>query len=326
MPTGSRRDSLARRADTRLRHVPNTRRYDRMRPAAEKSMHVREIRSKIASTSSTRKITRAMEMMARTKMASAQKRAHDFRPYAAKVTAMAGRMMRDRPDYVSALTARREPVRRVGLIVVSTDRGLCGPLNARLLVDCIEALEAWNRSGVAAELSVIGSRGITPLARYGANIVARASIIAGEPRFDALLGALLVPLTAFIDGELDEVHIAYNRLTSALTYEPRIDRVLRLAGRDDEGAAENHAGSDYLCAPAPKQVVDTILLRYVEAVLYQAIVENYACEQCARMFSMQTATENADRVLRDLKRLYQKTRQAQITTELCEIVAGAAAV
>ncbi|KVC93978.1 ATP synthase F1 subunit gamma [Burkholderia ubonensis] len=288
-------------------------------------MHIREIRSKIASTSSTRKITRAMEMMARTKMASAQKRARDFRPYAAKVKAMAERLIRDRPDYMSALMARRDPVRRIGLIVVSTDRGLCGPLNARLLVHCVDALEQWDQAGIEFELSVIGARGVAPLSRYGAHITARTGSLAGEPRFDALLGALLVPLTAFINGELDEVRVAYNRLTSALTYEPRIDTVLPVVGLDDAP----HAGgmsSDYLYEPAPRPVADTVLLRYVEAVLYQAVVENYACEQCARMFSMQTATDNADRVLRDLRNLYQKTRQAQITTELCEIVAGAAAV
>ncbi|KVG85651.1 ATP synthase F1 subunit gamma [Burkholderia ubonensis] len=288
-------------------------------------MHIREIRSKIASTSSTRKITRAMEMMARTKMASAQKRARDFRPYAAKVKAMAERLIRDRPDYMSALMARRDPVRRIGLIVVSTDRGLCGPLNARLLVHCVDALEQWDEAGIEFELSVIGARGVAPLSRYGAHITARTGSLAGEPRFDALLGALLVPLTAFINGELDEVRVAYNRLTSALTYEPRIDTVLPVVGLDDAP----HAGgmsSDYLYEPAPRPVADTVLLRYVEAVLYQAVVENYACEQCARMFSMQTATDNADRVLRDLRNLYQKTRQAQITTELCEIVAGAAAV
>ncbi|KVV42544.1 ATP synthase F1 subunit gamma [Burkholderia ubonensis] len=288
-------------------------------------MHIREIRSKIASTSSTRKITRAMEMMARTKMASAQKRARDFRPYAAKVKAMAERLIRDRPDYMSALMARRDPVRRIGLIVVSTDRGLCGPLNARLLVHCVDALEQWDEAGIAFELSVIGARGVAPLSRYGAHITARTGNLAGEPRFDALLGALLVPLTAFINGELDEVRVAYNRLTSALTYEPRIDTVLPVVGLDDAPHASGMS-SDYLYEPGPRPVADTVLLRYVEAVLYQAVVENYACEQCARMFSMQTATDNADRVLRDLRNLYQKTRQAQITTELCEIVAGAVAV
>ncbi|RQS72594.1 ATP synthase F1 subunit gamma [Burkholderia sp. Bp8963] len=289
-------------------------------------MHIREIRSKIASTSSTRKITRAMEMMARTKMASAQRRARDFRPYAASIKSMVERVLRDRPDHVSALMARREPVRRVGLIVVSTDRGLCGPLNARLLVQCIDALERWDQAGIACELSVIGARGVAPLSRHGANITARSGSLAGEPQFDALLGALLVPLTAFVNGELDEVHVAYNRLTSPLTYDPRIDTVLPVAGLDGNAAADGGTSTDYLYEPGPKPVVDTLLLRYVEAMLYQAVVENHACEQCARMFSMQTATENADRVLHGLRHLYQKTRQAQITTELCEIVAGAAAV
>ncbi|AYQ41191.1 ATP synthase F1 subunit gamma [Burkholderia aenigmatica] len=289
-------------------------------------MHTREIRSKIDSTSSTRKITKAMEMMARTKMASAQRRVRDFRPYAMRIREMAERVLRDRPEHVSALMARRATVRRVGLIVVSTDRGLCGPLNARLLVECVDALERWDRAGVACELSVIGARGLPPLMRHGATVTARASGLAAGAHFEQLLGALLVPLTAFVNGELDEVHIAYNRLTSPLAYEPRIDAMLPLTGLDTGAPAGGAAASDYLYEPAPKPAVDTLLLRHVEATLYQAVVENYACEQCARMFSMQTATDNADRVLRDLRRLYQKTRQAQITTELCEIVAGAAAV
>lgn len=289
-------------------------------------MHIREIRSKITSTSSTRKITKAMEMMARTKMAGAQRRARDFRPYAARIREMAERVLRDRSGHVSALMARRTPVRRVGLIVVSTDRGLCGPLNTRLLVECVDALERWDRAGVACELSVIGARGIAPLMRHGATITARASGLAAAPHFEQLLGALLVPLTAFVNGELDELHIAYNQLTSPLAYSPRIDAVLPITGLDTGTPPGDTATSDYLYEPAPKPAVDTLLLRYVEATLYQAVVENYACEQCARMFSMQTATENADRVLRELRHLYQKTRQAQITTELCEIVAGAAAV
>lgn len=301
--------------------------HDDIRTAASPpDMHIREIRAKIASTSSTRKITKAMEMMARTKMASAQRRAREFRPYAARIGAMAERVLRDRPDHVSALMARRDTVRRVGLIVVSTDRGLCGPLNARLLVECVDALERWDRAGVACELSVIGARGLAPLLRHGATIAARASGLAAEPHFEQLLGALLVPLTAFVNGELDEVHIAYNRLTSPLAYEPRIDAMLPIVGLDTAAPTDGAPASDYLYEPAPRPVVDTLLLRYVEAMLYQAVVENHACEQCARMFSMQTATDNADRVLRELRHLYQKTRQAQITTELCEIVAGAAAV
>ncbi|MGS0891459.1 ATP synthase F1 subunit gamma [Burkholderia stagnalis] len=289
-------------------------------------MNIREIRSKIASTSSTRQITRAMEMMARTRMASAQQRARNFRPYAARIGAMVDRVLRDRPDYMSALMMRRAPVRRVGLIVVSTDRGLCGPLNARLLMACVDALERWQRAGVTCELSVIGARGIGPLMRYGATITARANGLAAESQSEQFLGTLLVPLTAFVNGDLDEVHVAYNKLTSALDYEPRIDAMLPITELQAAAPPAGAAASDYLYEPAVEPVVDTLLLRYVETMLYQAVVENYACEQCARMLSMQVATDNADRVLRELRHLYQKTRQAQITTELCEIVAGAMAV
>jgi F-type H+-transporting ATPase subunit gamma len=293
-------------------------------------MHIREIRAKIDSTRSTRKITRAMEMIARTKMASAQKRARDFRPYAARVAAIAARMLRDRPDCASALMRDADEIRRIGVIVVSTDRGLCGPLNARLMLGCAERLGAWEQAGAQVELTVIGARGLGPLVRHGGNVVAHAQGFGGEPRFDDVLGAMLVPLTAFVDGRLDEVWVAYNHLTNALDYAPRFDRVLPIAGvaddADDCPAHEDGLAADYLYEPAPKPVVETVLLRHVEACFYHAVVENFACEQCARMFAMQNATRNADQMLGELRHIYQKTRQAQITTELCEIVAGAAAI
>ncbi len=299
-------------------------------------MHIREIRAKIDSTQSTRKITRAMEMIARTKMANAQRRARDFRPYATRIAAIAARMLRDRPDCASALMrdegdARGGDARHIGVIVVSTDRGLCGPLNARLMLGCAERLGAWEQAGAEVELTVIGARGLGPLVRHGGNVVAHAQGFGGEPRFDGVLGAMLVPLTGFVEGRLDEVWVAYNHLTNALDYAPRFDRVLPIAGVTEDAAdADGHGGgglaADYLYEPAPKPVVETVLLRHVEACFYHAVVENFACEQCARMFAMQNATRNADEMLSELRHVYQKTRQAQITTELCEIVAGAAAI
>ncbi|ASL42210.1 ATP synthase gamma chain [Burkholderia sp. AD24] len=295
-------------------------------------MHIREIRSKIRSVSATRKITRAMEMMARTRMANAQRRARTFRPYAQRIREIALRLREDSPDYVSPLFVKRARIVRVGLIVVSTDRGLCGPLNSRLLMRCAESLDEWQRDGVNTEVIAIGARGAGPLMRHGANIVARAGALSADPHFESFFGALTVPLSGFLAGHLDEVHVAYNHLSSALSYEPRIERILPLGEwlREGEKSEEpGHVGAvrtEYLYEPSPKPVVDALLLRYVEALIYQAVAENNACEQCARMFAMQTATENADRVIRDLRHLYQKTRQAQITTELCEIVGGAAAV
>lgn len=268
-----------------------------------------------------------MEMMARTKMAAAQKRARIFRPYADRIRSIVTRVYQNRPDYVSGFLAKRRPVRRVGLIVVSTDRGLCGALNTRLLLECIASLDSWQTSGMGVELSVIGARGAGPLLRHGANVVAHTNRLATEPQFDSFMGTITVPLNAFLDGELDEVHIAYNHLSSPMAYEPRIERILPLGDLLSGDSGEVHpASAEYIYEPDPKPVIDMLLLRYVEAIIYQAVAENYACEQCARMFAMQTATENADRVIRDLTRLYQKTRQAQITTELCEIVGGAAAV
>ncbi|MFM0644253.1 ATP synthase F1 subunit gamma [Paraburkholderia bryophila] len=292
-------------------------------------MHIREIRSKIRSVSATRKITRAMEMMARTRMANAQRRARTFRPYAERIREIALRLREDSPDYVSPLFVKRARIARVGLIVVSTDRGLCGPLNSRLLMRCAESLNDWQRGGMEAEVIVIGARGAGPLMRHGAHIVARTAALSADLHFESFFGAVSVPLSGFLAGHLDEVYVAYNHLSSALSYEPRIDRILPLGEMRREGEEVEHAGAvrtEYLYEPSPKPVVDALLLRYVEALIYQAVAENNACEQCARMFAMQTATENADRVIRDLRHLYQKTRQAQITTELCEIVGGAAAV
>jgi len=289
-------------------------------------MHIREIKSKINSVTSTRKITRAMEMMARTKMAGAQRRARIFRPYAERIRAIAMRLHEDKPDYMSAFLARRSPVARVGVIVVSTDRGLCGPLNTRLLLKCSEALDKWQKAGVKVEVSVIGARGIGPLHRHGANIVARTGVLTADLHFEAFFGTVTVPISGFLNAQLDEVYIAYNHLSSALSYEPQLEKILPL---DEllinlDGAPASLP--EYIYEPDPKPVVDTLLLRYIESFVYQAVAENNACEQCARMLAMQAATENADRVLKGLVRDYNKTRQAAITTELCDIVNGASAV
>lgn len=289
-------------------------------------MHIREIRSKINSVSSTRKITRAMEMMARTKMAGAQRRARVFRPYAERIRAIAMRLHEDKPDYMSAFLARRTPVARVGIIVVSTDRGLCGPLNTRLLLKCSEALDTWQKAAVNAEVSVIGARGVGPLHRHGANIVARTGVLTTELHFEAFFGTVTVPISGFLNAQLDEVYIAYNHLSSALSYEPRLEKILPLDKLLANPDGEPKSLPEYLYEPDPKPVVDTLLLRYVESFIYQAVAENNACEQCARMLAMQAATDNADRVLKGLVRDYNKTRQAAITTELCDIVNGASAI
>lgn len=289
-------------------------------------MHIREIQAKIKSIGTTRKITRAMEMLARAKAPAARKRAGSFRPYAEHMRAIALHMQAANPEFVSPFLRQQVPVRRVGLIVVSTDRGLCGPLNSRLLLQCVDRLAAWDRDGVAARVSVVGARGMAPLARCGADVVAHSGALSQELHFESFFGTISVPLGEFLQGELDEVHIAYNRTTHVPAFEPRIDRILPLDALlhpPGNGAAPT---PDYLYEPDAGAVIETLLLRYVEAFVYQAVAENSACEQYARMMAMHTATENADRLIRDLTRVYQKTRQAQITTELCEIIAGAAAL
>jgi F-type H+-transporting ATPase subunit gamma len=186
----------------------------------------------------------------------------------------------------------------------------------------VESLQKWQESEITAEISVIGTRASAPLQRHGANIVARTSTLTSN--FESFFGTITVSLSSFLSGKLDEVYVAYNHLSGALSYEPRVEKVLPLGDLLSDNLEAPLP--EYLYEPDPKSVVDTLALRYVEAFIYQAVAENNACEQCARMFAMHAATENADRMLRDLKHLYQKTRQAQITTELCEIVAGAAAV
>lgn len=278
------------------------------------------------SVESTRKITRAMEMLSRTKVAAARRRASRFRPYAEHMRTLALRMRDANPEYVSPFLRKRSSTRRIGLIVVSTDRGLCGPLNSHLLLRCAEAIGSWQAAGVEAQLSVVGARGVAPLLRYGAQIASRCAAPSDELHFESFFGAVSVPLNEFVAGNLDEVHIAYNRLESAIAYQARIDKILPIDALLNDGETAVEPVADYLYEPDPKSVVQTLLLRYVEAFVYQAVAENNACEQCARTMAMRAATDNAEHSLRDLKRLYQKTRQAKITTELCEIVSGAAAV
>ena len=289
-----------------------------------------DIRRQIDSVGKTRQITDAMRRIAYVKMSHARKRAESLRPYTRALIRVVARLMRVDRDYVPALM-RVRPQRRIGLIVVSTDRGLCGALNARLLALCQQQIEQWQGQGCQVVVTAIGSRGAQALTRAGHAPQAEATHIGDVPDLDveALLGAISVPLHQFLDGQIDAIHVASNHFVNALKHQPR---VLRFApfdpalGRDLPSTGQGGLAIDYLYEPDPHTVIDGVLLRYVEAGILRAIIENLACEHSARMTAMQSASDNASRLIDELTHRYHKTRQEAITRELAEIVSGAQAL
>lgn len=290
---------------------------------------LREVRQQIQSIGKTRQITSAMQRIAFIRMGRAQQRARQLRPYGDALLHIVARVLAQQADYVSPLMAQREP-RRIGLIVVATDKGLCGALNQRLLQLAVSRQVAWQQTGQQVSATVLGARGLGTLRRAGVPIVAQATGVADLKAEDQgkLMGAVAVPLHQFIAGEIDELHIASNHFVNTLRYEPTLVRVLpfsrALAALPPLTGDE--AGIDFLYEPSPHQVIDALLLRYVETAIYGAIVENAACEQSARMTAMKAATDNADQLIADLTRSFHKLRQEAITRELTEIIGGAAAV
>ena len=285
---------------------------------------LREIRRQIASIGQTRQITQAMQRIAYIKMRRAKDSALMLRPYSRHLNRIVARLMALQTDYRPALLARREPARRIGLIVVATDKGLCGALNTRLLHMAVTQLDAWQRAGREVSVTAIGARGFGALRRAGARIVAQAVNVGeiGAGNAQALMGAVAVPLHQFIDGEIDELFVAANRFVSALQHEPMLGRFLPL----DPRLHVTGGSVDYLYEPEPGPVIDAALLRYVETVILRAIAENAACEQSARMAAMKSASENASRMIDELTVQYHKRRQEDITRELAEIIAGAQAL
>jgi F-type H+-transporting ATPase subunit gamma len=288
---------------------------------------LQDIRGQIASVRQTRQITQAMQRIAFIKMRNAKERAETLRPYARHLNRIVARLMAVDQGPLPPLMARRQPAARIGVLVVTTDKGLCGALNIRLLSMVLGQLALWQQAGCQVSVTAIGSRGLRTLRRAGARIVAQA-IDVGEPgaaHASALLGALAVPLHQFIDGQIDALYVASNHLINTLQYEPVLARFLPFGPEMLELALP--AGTvDYRYVPPPAEAVDALLLRYVETAIYRAIVENAACEQCARMAAMKAATENATRVIDELTVRYHRSRQEAITRELSEIVAGAAAL
>src|SRR5690625_490731 len=299
----------------------------------------REIRTKIRSVENTRKITKAMEMVAASKMRKAQERMQAGRPYAEKVRQMAAHLMQANPEYEHPYMREAKDIKSIGIVLVTTDKGLCGGLNTNVLRVLFNRLAQCEPEGVAVQATALGSKGAGALARVGANLVSQAVDLGDEPNLERLIGAVKTQLDDFEEGKIDAVYLATTRFVNTMRQEPVFIRLLPLpSGLEDpfqsEGdeadeltpANSSSYGWDYLYEPDAKAVIDDLLLRYVEAVVYQAVAENMASEQSARMVAMKAASDNASDVIDELQLSYNKSRQAAITKEISEIVGGAAAV
>ncbi|ROR34330.1 F0F1 ATP synthase subunit gamma [Inmirania thermothiophila] len=282
----------------------------------------KEIRTKIRSIRSTQKITRAMEMVAASKMRKAQMRMAASRPYAERIAAVLGHVAQAHPEYRHPYLVEREP-RRVGYVLVSTDRGLCGGLNVNAFRTLLAEMRAWDERGVEVELCTIGVKGSQFFARHGANLVAHAERLGDAPRLEDLLGVVGVMLKAYDEGRIDRLHLVYSRFVNTMSQRPVVRQLLPVPPAEDEHLRHHW---DYIYEPDPREVLDRLLRRYVEAQVYQGVVENAASEQAARMVAMKSASDNAENLIEELELVYNKARQAAITKEISEIVGGAAAI
>jgi len=283
----------------------------------------KEIRTKIKSVQNTRKITKAMEMVAASKMRKAQERMRAARPYAAKIRNVAAHISHANPEYRHPFLITRDTVKRVGIIVVTTDKGLCGALNTNVLRMALNQYKQWQTEGEEIDVCCIGGKGLGFMQRLGANIISQSTALGDRPKLDDLIGAVKIMLDGYTKDRFDRVNIFYTRFINTMKQEPVMEQLLPLTG-ERIGAPE---GSwDYIYEPEAKVVLDQVLTRYIEAVVYQSVSENMASEQSARMVAMKSASDNAATLIDELTLVYNKSRQAAITKELSEIVAGAAAV
>lgn len=284
----------------------------------------KEIRNKIGSVKSTQKITKAMEMVAASKMRRSQDAMEASRPYATTMRKVIGHVALGNLEYRHPYLEERE-AKRVGYIIVSSDRGLCGGLNINLFKRVITDMQTYSQKGVEIETALIGSKATAFFNSYGAHVSAQVSGLGDNPSLEDLIGTVGVMLKKYDEGQLDRLYLVYNKFVNTMTQEPVIDQLLPLPKSEDEEMQRNHAW-DYIYEPEPKPLLDTLLVRYVESQVYQGVVENLACEQAARMVAMKAATDNAGNLIDELQLVYNKARQAAITQELSEIVSGAAAV
>lgn len=285
----------------------------------------KEIRTKIKSVQNTRKITKAMEMVAASKMRKAQDRMRRARPYADKVRNIAAHLSQANPEYRHPFLAPRAELKAAGIIVVTTDKGLCGGLNTNVLRAVTNKLRDLRGASVEIRATAIGNKGFGFLNRIGANVVSHLVQLGDTPHLERLIGPIKLQLDAFAAGEIDAVYIAYTRFINTMKQEPVIEQLLPLSS---DRLAENvrDYSWDYIYEPDAQVVLDELLVRYVEALVFQAVAENMASEQSARMVAMKAASDNAKKVIEELQLSYNKARQASITKELAEIVSGAAAV
>lgn len=283
----------------------------------------KEIRSKIKSVQNTQKITRAMEMVAASKMRRAQERMSATRPYADRMRNVIQHLAHAHAEYKHAYMIDRE-IKRVGIIVISTDRGLCGGLNINMFKTALQAMNEWRKQKIEIELCVIGQKAQSFFARSGGRILAQATQLGDAPRLTDIIGTVRVMLDAYEKGELDRIYLLYNRFVSTMSQEPRIEQLLPISVAEPNEKLKHHW--DYIYEPNAEAVLEQLLVRYVESLVYQGVVENVACEMSARMVAMKAASDNAGSLIDELQLAYNKARQAAITQELSEIVAGAAAV
>lgn len=282
----------------------------------------KEIRTKIKSIKNTQKITRAMEKVATSKMRKAQLRMQSSRPYALKMRSVIGHLAHSHPEYKHPYMMQRD-VKKVGYVVVTTDRGLCGGLNSNLLRATVGDMRQWNQNSIKMEMCTIGRKGTSFFSRLGGNVVAQAQNLGDKPRIADLIGVVKVMLDAYNKGEIDRVTLVYNEFVNTMTQKPTFIQLLPIMP-EPEDTLKHHW--DYIYEPEAKDVLDALLMRYVESLVYQGVVENLACEYAARMVAMKAASDNAGSIIGDLQLSYNKARQAAITQEISEIVGGAAAV
>ena len=283
----------------------------------------KEIRNKIKSVESTRKITKAMEMVAASKMRKAQERMRAARPYGEKIRRVAANLSHALTEYKHSFLIKRDPVQSIGFILVTSDKGLCGGLNTNVLRLVVGHMKELDARGTRYQATCIGNKGLGFMQRVGGKVVSNVTGVGDTPHLEKLIGPVKVQLDAYLKGEIDALYIGYTRFINTMKQEPVFEKLLPLSG---EAVGSAKTKWDYVYEPDSKAVIDDLLVRYVEALIYQAVAENMASEQSARMVAMKSASDNAKTVIGELKLVYNKTRQAAITKELSEIVSGAAAV
>ena len=283
----------------------------------------KEIRTKIKSVQNTRKITKAMEMVAASKMRKAQERMRAARPYGEKIRNVAAHISHANPEYRHPFLVNRDTVKTVGIIIITTDKGLCGGLNTNIQRLALNKIKDWESKGETFEVCCIGNKGLGFMQRLGANVVSQVTQMGDRPTMEKMIGAIKVMLDGYTQDRFDRLVIFYTKFINTMKQEPVMEQLLPLSG---ERLGSPEGAWDYIYEPEPKVVLDQVLMRYVETIIFQALSENIASEQSARMVAMKSASDNAGSVIDELTLIYNKTRQAAITKELSEIVGGAAAV